>query len=134
MKNNFLFMILAAISLVACSSEPPMAPDPPPEPEPITTGIIGQVVVGPMMPVCLENDPACFPPVEATFQLYREGVEVLTFQTGSDGKFQIELPAGDYQLVGGDDAPQWVSGKTLNITVPDGPMITIRLEFITPIV
>lgn len=128
MKKPLVFVVLATIALVACNSEAPQAP------EPLKTGIMGQVVVGPMLPICLEDDPACFHPVEATFHLFRDSVEVLTFQTGPNGNFQVEVSAGDYDLVGGEDAPEWVTGKTLHITVPDGPMITVRLVFITPIV
>ena len=128
MKKFLLLIAMAPLALTACGSNP-TAP-----PEPVKSGIIGQVVVGPMMNICLENDPACYPPVEATFHLFRDSIEVLTFQTGPDGQFLVDVPAGDYDLVGGEDAPAFVQNHTVQITVPDGPMITVRLVFLTPIV
>ena len=90
MKRTILAFLLL-IWLTACSITP--LPDG-------TSGIEGQVLIGPNCPVVGPNDPDCADkPYQATLTvLNASGQKVTQFTTDIDGKFRINLNPGDYIL------------------------------------
>ncbi len=69
------------------------------EPTQTECGIEGEAVIGPMRPVIRVNVPA---PNTAPYQTTlvvvtaKERREITRFETGSDGKFRVKLPPGEY--------------------------------------
>jgi hypothetical protein len=101
------------------------------------TGISGVVLAGPVCPVEREPpDPACAPrPVAGATLVIRDASrgEVARAVTGSDGSFLVEVPPGDYQV-----EPQPMEGfmggaQAQAVTVLDGAMATIQLDYDTGI-
>jgi len=96
-------------SVVLGCSEIGINLDTPPPP----SGIRGTVLLGPTCAVESSpgaNDPVpCLSPYAATLVvLDNEGVKVATVTSGDDGKFQVELPPGDYVVapeIGTDPYP-----------------------------
>jgi hypothetical protein len=83
--------------------------------EPITSGVKGQALIGPMCPVMREGNPCPDQPYQTTLVvLTLDGQEVTRIQTDAEGKFQINLPPGDYVL-----HPE----KPANLPVPTAPDI-----------
>src|SRR5258706_2009986 len=90
--RRFMFVSLLLISLIACSVTP--TPDG-------SSGIEGQVLLGPTCPVVQPDDPACADkPYQATLSiLAASGQKISQFTTDAEGKFRISLNPGDYILV-----------------------------------
>ncbi len=90
MKHSIL-VFLFLIWLVGCSVTP--VPDG-------TSGIEGQVLIGPTCPVVGPNDPDCADkPYQATLTVLTvPGQKVIRFTTDANGKFRINLNPGDYVL------------------------------------
>jgi hypothetical protein len=102
-----------------------------------TTGISGTAVAGPVCPVeRVPADPACAPrPVAGATIVVRDasGTEVARVVTGADGAFVVEMAPGDYQV-----EPQPVEGfmggaQAQTVTVADGLLATVQLEYDTGI-
>jgi hypothetical protein len=84
-----------------------------------TSGISGMVLIGPMCPVMRADEPCPDQPFAATL-LIRDslGRELCCVASGEDGRFQIALPPGTYEVIplaGGAGglpfaAAQWVEG------------------------
>jgi hypothetical protein len=87
-----LFMVLAP--LAGCSSDG----------APLETGLAGVVMRGPIAPVCVDNEP-CDAPFAATFVVSRNGRDVTSFRTASDGRFELLLAPGAYRITPSADAP-----------------------------
>jgi hypothetical protein len=90
MKRTIL-AFLFLIGLTACSITP--MPDG-------TSGIEGQVLIGPTCPVVGPNDPDCADkPYQATLTVLNpSGQKVIQFTTDVEGKFRVSLNPGDYIL------------------------------------
>jgi len=125
MKEQLCFVVLTALILIACGSNPQF-------PQPEKTRVIGQVFRAPTEPVCVADIP-CEAPFAASFHLFRDGVEMLTFQTGESGTFQLEVFPGEYIIEPGEDAPIWPRDQAKRITVPVETVVTIRLDYDTGI-
>ena len=66
---------------------------------PTGSGIVGQIKIGPTCPVVRIEDPCPDQPYQATLTvLTLDGQKVITFRTNTEGKFQVNLPPGDYVL------------------------------------
>jgi hypothetical protein len=92
-----------------------------------------QVVRGPITPVCQPN-VACDAPFAAGFDLYRLNRLRQRVTTGSDGRLELHLSAGAYELIPAADAPLLdprSQRKSFEVTEP-GP-VSITLEFDTGI-
>jgi hypothetical protein len=103
------------------SAAPPSAADAP-------GGLAGQVLARPACPGVEREGPACAPaPAAASMTVLSDNGEVVTrFQTGDDGRFAVELPAGHYVLrpelpgaFGAAEDHEFVvsSGKTTQVDV-----------------
>jgi hypothetical protein len=68
-------------------------------PTPATSGVEGQVLVGPMCPVVREGDTCPDQPYQAALTLLRpDGQEIVRFKTDEQGRFRVPLAPGDYIL------------------------------------
>jgi hypothetical protein len=84
--------------------------------------------------VCVVDDP-CEETFAASFHVYRDGLKVADFKTGSDGKFRLEIGPGEYIIVPYASAPiLFPEGQTRAVTVLEGTVVTVRLDFDTGIV
>jgi hypothetical protein len=119
--RNLLGTALLLGSLTACTSNT----------EPLTTGLTGQVIRGPITPVCQVNVP-CDAPFSAGFTVQVGGRRVIAhFRSDAQGHFTIYLPPGAYLIVPDPDAP--VFDQTKNIIVGDSGLTTVKLDFDTGI-
>jgi hypothetical protein len=67
--------------------------------QPSDSGIEGIVTIGPMCPVMQEDVPCPDQPYQAELSVLTEsGKRVIQFQTDENGRFRVELAAGDYVL------------------------------------
>jgi len=83
-----------------------------------TSGITGVVLIGPMCPVMRVDEPCPDQPFAATLLIRdSQGRELCSVASGDDGRFQVDLPPGSYEVVplasGGSGLPfaaaQWVT-------------------------
>ncbi len=63
-----------------------------------STGIQGEVVIGPTCPVEIAGSPCPPAPLAAKITVKRDGNVVATLKTGSDGRFRIPLEPGTYTI------------------------------------
>lgn len=92
--QKLLSLIFAAM-LLSCT---PAINNPP------ATGLQGQVLRGPITPVCTENEP-CDAPFSAWFNVLKDDHEVSRFQSDEKGKFAVALDPGMYVIVPDSSAP-----------------------------
>lgn len=96
-------------------------------PTPRGSGIEGQVMIGPMCPVVQQGQECPDQPYQATLTVRSlSGVQIVQFQTDSQGRFQVPLVPGDYILhpessngipFAGDQAFTVQTGQYTNLTV-----------------
>lgn len=85
-------LLLFPLLLAACGQRG----DPP---DPLTSGIEVQVLVGPMCPVMQAGVECPDQPYQATLTVLNTNrKEVLHFETDEDGRYVVNLPPGDYIL------------------------------------
>ena len=96
---------------------------------PATSGITGMVLIGPMCPVMRADEPCPDQPFAATLLIRdSQGRDLCIVASGDDGRFQVALPPGSYEVVplaGGVSglpfaAAQWVTvapGQYTEVTV-----------------
>ncbi|WP_041652171.1 prealbumin-like fold domain-containing protein [Allomeiothermus silvanus] len=64
-----------------------------------SSGIEGQVLIGPTCPVMRENDPNCADkPYPTTLGLYQNGQLLARLVTDDQGRFKVSLEPGTYTL------------------------------------
>jgi len=87
-----LLLAAAAVLLFACKGEE--------EKPPATSGIEGQVLIGPMCPVVQEGTPCPDQPYQATIVIWsaERTKKIVTIETKADGRFRVPLPPGDYYI------------------------------------
>jgi hypothetical protein len=124
MKTLTLLLVLAAaLILAACKSE---------EAVPITSGIEGQVLIGPMCPVVQEGTPCPDQPYQATIVVRTadQSEEVTTFTTDPEGRFRVGLPPGEYYI---DPQPPESGGPPTpipqTVTVPEDAFVQVTIEY-----
>jgi hypothetical protein len=83
-------LLLAVLSLTACSSA---------NPTPTDSGVEGQVFIGPMCPVVQVGQECPDQPYQATLTVNSPtGERIVQIQTENDGSFKIPLAPGEYIL------------------------------------
>ena len=99
-----------------------------------TSGIEGQVLLGPTCPVEREGMP-CEEPYEATIVVWDAArtTRVLTFDSDNDGRFRVGLPPGEYYV-----EPQGVQQglprpEPQSVTVPVNTFLSVTLHYDTGI-
>ncbi len=118
--SKLFALSLIAILLTACA---------PKINEPLTSGVKGQVFIGPMCPVVREGEECPDQPYQTTLTVFNfDGQEVMRFETDAEGKFQVGLPPGDYVL-----HPETPEGRPLP-SAPDVPFTVTPDEFTNIIV
>ena len=89
--------LVLVLILVACRPSPP------------TSGLEGQVLIGPMCPVVQAGTPCPDQPYAATIAVHDDqGQEVAEFASDAQGGFKVNLAPGTYTLV-----PQSPDGFTM---------------------
>ena len=88
-----LLIATAAVLLFACKGAEEETPA-------LTSGIEGQVLLGPMCPVVQQGTPCPDKPYQATIVVWNadQTKEVVTIETKSDGRFRIPLTPGEYYV------------------------------------
>ena len=120
-----LLIAALAVLLFACKSEEE-------EPTPLTSGIEGQVLVGPMCPVVQEGTPCPDQPYQATIVIRNADrtQKLRTFTTDSEGRFRVPLAPGEYYL---DPQPPDSGGPPTpipqTVTVPADRFVQITVEY-----
>lgn len=128
--HRFLMASIAALALalVACGDD---AND-----GALDSGIRGQALAGPQCPVVQEGSPCPDAPVEASVDvLSATGDRVTTFTTGADGRFELDLPAGEYTLdpLPPDPGNRYPIGVQQAVKVASGRFTEIVIEYDTGI-
>ncbi len=121
-------------SVVIGCSEIGINLDTPPPP----SGIKGTVLLGPTCPVEAspgDNNPVpCLTPYAAKMAvLDNEGVKVATITSGADGKFQIDLPPGDYVVTPESGTDTYPIAQPQSVTVATGVYTEIQVNYDTGI-
>lgn len=90
MKAKYIYVLLIVFSyMAACSNRP--------KTEEVSSGITGQVLLGPMTPVVRSDKIVPDKPFQAKIQILNEKREFITeFETDEEGKFTVPLPPGIY--------------------------------------
>lgn len=90
MSKKLLLLLLFILAACGQGRNPP---------EPLTSGLEVQVLVGPMCPVVQVGVECPDQPYQATLTvLNMDGKEVLQFETDEDGRSLVNLLPGDYIL------------------------------------
>ena len=90
MKIKFALSLLFLLMLAACG---------PKVNDPLTSGVKGQALIGPMCPVMREGESCPDKPYQTTLIILTlDGREVTRLETDAEGKFSINLLPGDYVL------------------------------------
>ncbi len=96
---------------------------------PPSTGILGEVTIGPIAPVVHLDSPIPDRPYQAAFSvLDPSGAQVAVARSDAAGKFRVELPPGSYTL------RPLVSGRFPHasdqpVTVESGRMARVIIRF-----
>lgn len=97
------------------------------------TGLSGEVLRGPITPVCSVTEP-CEAPFSAGFQLEKDGVSVAAFHSNSDGCFAVQVPPGNYVVVPDPDTQAlFLHPQTAAVTVGPISWTQVVLTFDTGI-
>ena len=125
-----LALSMLVFFLSACAPQPVPAPDSgDATPAIIGSGIKGQVLIGPACPVMQVESPCPDQPYQTTLTvLTLDGQEVTRFSSDAEGKFEVNLPPGDYVL-----HPDLPAGRPIP-SAADVPFTVIPNEFTNIIV
>jgi hypothetical protein len=97
------------------------------------SGIEGRVTIGPQCPVLEEGVPCPDRPYQAELRVLEEssGRVVVTFTSGADGRFRVDLPPGRYVLDPGEpllvDEPR-AEKMTINVEAGSYTEVTVRFD------
>ena len=126
MKTIAIPLLLATAGLallLACGQD---------EPTPATSGIQGQVLLGPACPVVREGAPCPDQPYQATIIVWNaeRSDKARTFDTDGEGRFRIALAPGEYYI---EPQPPDSGGPPTpipqTVTVPADRFVQITIEY-----
>jgi hypothetical protein len=101
--------------------------------EPTATRLVGQVVRGPIWPVC-QVDVPCEEPFSASFTARDGHGRVTAFRSDGQGRFAVPLAPGTYTIVPAPDAPLLSPTQQAKLVVVGPESVTVvRLDFDTGI-
>jgi len=118
-------LLLAAICLAGClhADMPVNAAE---------TGIRGTALWGPVRGGPSRPGQSDEAPLQATFLVLSAGREVAQFKSDAEGRFEIMLPAGDYEIVPDRSTPMPApQHQTKPVTIPEGGFAVVTLRFDT---
>ena len=125
MKTFTTFVLLAAAAALwlACGGQ--QAP-------PLTSGIEGQALIGPVCPVVRAGTPCPDQPFQATIVVWNteRSQKVRTFDTDEGGRFRVALAPGEYYIEPqspNPGAPPTPIPQT--VTVPPDRFVQITIEY-----
>jgi len=119
-----LFSLVVAAMLLSCTPAPNNALD---------TGLQGQVIRGPITPVCKDNEP-CDAPFNALFIVLKNDREVNRFRSDTRGEFTVILDPGLYTVVPDSSAPLMApEQQRKEVEVQPEGMTPVTLHFDTGI-
>lgn len=100
-----------------------------------TSGVFGQVLLGPQCPVEQEGSPCPDQPTEAEVRVMDvEGTVVASERTDADGRFRISVEPGTYTIQAFPlEEDTIVFGKPQNVTVPEGEFAEANVSLDTGI-
>lgn len=130
-----LSLILAALlALFVGCSEIGISIDSPTPP----SGIRGTVLLGPTCPVGGEpgedNPVPCVTAYAASLVVVdSESAVVARITSGNDGKFQVELPPGDYVVTPSTGADTYPIAQPVSVTVSPGTYADVEINYDTGI-
>ncbi len=125
MKTLTLLPLLAAVAALWLACEGAEAP-------PLTSGIEGQVLLGPACPVVQEGTPCPDSPYQATIVVWNaeRTKKLRTFTTDADGRFHVGLAPGRYYL---DPQPPDSGGpptpEPQTVDVPAGRFLQLTVRY-----
>jgi len=120
-------LVWGLVLLLAACSTPTTSPSTQPSDGP--SGISGVVLVGPDCRRPTEASPCLVPYQARLVILDPDGRIVGEVTSGSDGRFHIELPPGDYVIQpspGGDPYPR---AEARSVTVVAGEMSEVEIDY-----
>ncbi len=90
---------------------------------------------GPTCPRPERPGEVCTAPYQGTFVvLRRDSTEVTRFTTGTDGRFTVDLPPGDYTITLNLATPSpFPRGESVNVTVTADAYTDVSMELDTGI-
>ena len=102
------------------------------------SGIKGTVLLGPTCSIEASpgaNNPVpCLTPYAAKLVILdNEGVKVATVTSGSDGKFQVDLPPGDYVVTPDSGTDSYPIAQPQSVSVSAGVYTEIQVNYDTGI-
>ena len=125
MKTFAIFLLLAAAAVLLLACRGQQAP-------PLTSGIEGQVLIGPICPVLREGTPCPHQPYQATIAVWNaeRTQKVRTFTTDEDGRFRLPLAPGQYYIDPQPPNPGVPPTPIpLTVTVPTERFVQITIEY-----
>jgi hypothetical protein len=138
-KYTVIFMVLGALLFSACTTQAPPAAGattttPTGVTSPATSGIEGQITIGPTCPGPVRAESPCVDrPYPATITVLDQNREKVTqFQSGVDGKFHVPLPPGNYFLDPGSQGALPRAGEQA-VTVTAGTFTQLQISYDTGI-
>ena len=121
---------VALLALAACGGEPAKGP-------PESSGIEGQVLLGPQCPVVREGSPCPGKPLRATIEVYSADRQkkITTFTSDAGGRFHVGLLPGDYYVNPLPPNPNrpLPAGRPQTVTVEDHKWTEVTIEYDTGI-
>jgi len=96
------------------------------------TGIVGDVLYGPLNPISIEGEDDNYRPHAAQIDIIDSNNEpVHTFWAGEDGQFEETLSPGTYTLspVDMDDSAAWPRAEKQIVVVQSGEMTQVEILF-----
>jgi len=111
-------LVVLALVLAACGAAVPA-----------NTGIRGTVLAGPACPGPARLDSPCpDQPVAVKLLFLRNGTaQVASVMSGQDGRFKVDLPAGNYEVRGAGGLP-FVRGMTVTVPVDGYVEVTLNAD------
>ena len=96
-----------------------------------SSGIWGQVVLGPTCPVVQKDTPCVDRPYQATLTILTSSRQKVTqFTTGADGKFRISLSPGNYILhPESPNGAAYPTGREQTFTVVAGQFLELTVSY-----
>ena len=97
---------------------------------PAGIAVEGQVLRGPIAPVCISEHP-CEAGFAARFDVYRLGRLATRFSTTADGTFNLRLGLGDYEIVPDAGAPLMSprqQRQLVRVEEPGPVRVTLRFD------
>lgn len=125
MKPITIFVLLTAAAglWLACGGNGAAPP---------TSGIEGQVLLGPTCPVVREGTPCPDRPFQATIVVWdaERTQKVSTFTTDEEGRFQVALAPGEYYIDPQSPNPGAPpAGIPQNVTAPPDRFVQITIQY-----